>query len=230
MLAAAVRAVVVAAAALGTTPDAFGQLTLSVPTTLTGHPGDTITVPVNLTVVGNQLDAAHGNGIGAVSFVLSYNPALTSNVGTIALGSLLSTPSYGFSSYTTNNTAGLVRAVTSSTQGTVALPAGTQGSLALIPFTLSPTAAPGTYPIDILATSGPTTTSIIDNTFFTYSQGSGLTFTAGRIAVMPVPEPGGMILAVAAAAAAAGWTARRRGDRSVYAPGSQTEHIRLVTE
>jgi hypothetical protein len=102
-------------------------------------------------VVGNQLDAAHGNGIGAVSFVLSYDPTLTTTVGPINLGSLLSTPSYGFSSYTTNNTAGLIRAVTSSTQGTVALPAGNQGSLALIPFTLSPTAAPGTYP----STSSP---------------------------------------------------------------------------
>jgi MYXO-CTERM domain-containing protein len=215
VLAAVVRAVVVAAAVLGTTPAASAQLALSVPTTLSGHPGDTITVPVNLTVVGNQLSAANGNGIGAFSVALSYNPTLTTTVGPIDLGSLLSTPSYGFSGYTTNNTAGLVRAVTSSTQGTLALPAGTQGSLALVPFTLSLTVAPGTYPIDFLATSGPTTTSIVDNTFTTYTLGAGLTFTSGSVTVAPVPEPGGPLLAAAAAGAA--WALRRK--RAGVRPG-----------
>jgi hypothetical protein len=209
---AAVRAVAFAAAVLCTTPAASAQLALSVPTTLSGHPGDTIIVPVNLTVVGNQINGANGNGIGAFSVVLSYNPTLTSTVGPIDLGSLLSTPSYGFSSYTTNNTAGLVRAVTSSTQGTPGLPAGTQGSLALIPFTLSPTAAPGTYPIDFLASSGTTTTSIVDNTFVTYSLGSGLTFTGGSVTVAPVPEPTGMLLAAAAAGGFA-WTIHRKRAR-----------------
>lgn len=196
-----VRLLIVALAACGVPRAACGQLNISLPTTLTASPGDTINVPVNLTVIGNQLNTANGNGIGAVSFVISYNSTLTSSVGTFTLGSLISDPTYGFSNYTTNNNAGLIRAVTSSTQGTPGLSMGATGSLATIPFTISPTAAPGSYSLDLLAFSGTTTTSIVDNNFTTYSFGSGLTSTNGSLTVTPVPEPSGLFFVCLSAAA-----------------------------
>jgi Cohesin domain len=187
---------------------AHGQIVMSLPTQ-TAAPGNTISLTVNLTVAGTQLDSLHGNGIGADSFVISYNSTLSSAVATPSLGTLISTPSYGFASYTTNNTAGLIRAVTSSSVGTPGLSAGTSGTLASILFTVSSSAAPGTYTLSLLPSSGPTTTSVVDNNFNTYSSTSGLTLVNGSLTVTPVPEPGGMLLASVAATGLAGGVWRR---------------------
>lgn len=175
---------------------AQGQVNLSLPLNLDVQPGQTIQVPVVLTVIGPDLNAANGNGIGAASFVINYNSALTTGVGTIQLGSLISDPGFGFANYTTNNTNGLIRAITSSTIGTEPLNAGTSGTIALVPLTISPDAALGNYPIEFLASSGLTTSSIVDNNFNTLQFGNGLTFTGGQIHVVPVPEPGVLAIAV----------------------------------
>src|SRR5882757_1662265 len=72
---------------------AHAQIVLSLPTTLTAHPGDTISIPLTLTAAGTDLDAAHGNGIASVGFALSYSASLGTVPGSdLALGSLLSNP------------------------------------------------------------------------------------------------------------------------------------------
>jgi hypothetical protein len=190
----------------------YGQFTISVPDNLIANPGETINIPVNFAITGNQLDSANGNGIGAVSFVITFNPSLASNVGTFSLGTLIADPAFGFSNYTTNNTEGLIRAVTSSTQGTPGLPAGTTGSLATIPFTISPTAAPGNYSFDFLASSGFTTTSIVDNNFTTYEVGPVLIFSSGSLTV--VPEPGSLLAIGLTAATVWIKVTRRKNGRS----------------
>ena len=82
--------VTVLALAAAAPATARAQLILSLPTTLTAHPGDTITIPVTLTETGNVLDASHGNGISGVAFAVSYNSTLATVPGSsLALGSLL---------------------------------------------------------------------------------------------------------------------------------------------
>ena len=93
---------------------AGAQVILSIPTGLTAHPGETVTIPVNLTVGDNRLDSAHGSGIATVGFVINYDPGLGTVPGSaIALGSLLDpdgTNPFGFPPYGGNafDTAGQV--------------------------------------------------------------------------------------------------------------------------
>jgi PEP-CTERM motif len=113
------------------------QLILSLPTTLTAHPGDTI--PLTLTEAGTDLYAAHGNGIAAVGFSISYNPSLGTVPGSnIALGSLISKPSYGFPPYSTNAnySADQIRTFSLGNPVTPALPPTTSGPMAQILFTV----------------------------------------------------------------------------------------------
>src|SRR5207249_2150748 len=137
--------------------------------------GDTITVPVSLTVSGTQLDSAHGNGIATVGFLINYDTSLGTVPGSaIGLGSLISNPSYGFPPYASNanDSAGQIRTFSNGTPGTPGLPAGTSGSVALISFTVPSGAAPNTYPFTFGTT---TSTFVTDNNFTTYTSGSGLT-------------------------------------------------------
>ncbi len=193
---------------------ARGQLVLSIPTNLTAHPGDTITIPVTLTVNGNVLDAAHGNGIATVGFAVSYDPALGTVPGSdIGLGSLISNPSYGFSPYSANanESAGQVRTFSTGTPGTPGLSAGTAGPVAQIQLTVPAGTPANGYTLTLNPTIGVTTTSFVtDNAFTTYAAGSGLTLSNGTLTVTPVPGPTSLFLVGSVAAVAA---ARRRTGR-----------------
>jgi hypothetical protein len=192
---------------------ARAQLILSIPANLSAHPGDTISVPVNLTVGDNRLDSAHGQGIATVGFVINYDPSLGTVPGSaIALGSLLDPGGnpYGFPPYGGNaiDTAGQVRTFTTSGTGTPGLPAGTSGPLALISFTVPANAAPNTYALTLGAS---TATVVTDNAFTDYTAGSRLTLSDGSLTVTPVPEPTSLLLAgLAATAFATSVRARRR--------------------
>jgi hypothetical protein len=182
----------------GTDPSiAHAQLALSIPTTLTAHPGDTVTVPVTLTVTGNNLDAAHGNGIASVGFAIGFNSTFGTVPGSsIVLGSLISNPSYNFSPYSANanESAGQIRTFSIGTPGTPGLPAGTIGPVAQFNITVPSGTAPADYNFTFLPTIGSTTTTFITaNDFTTYSFASGLALTNGRLTVTPVPEPGTLI-------------------------------------
>jgi Cohesin domain len=175
-------------------PCACAQIIMSIPTNLVAHPGDTITIPVNLTVSGNQLDSAHGNGIASVGFVINYAASLgTVPATSIRQGSLISNPAYGFPQYgpsNTNDTAGQVRTFVTGTPGTDGLPTGTSGSLALIDFTVPSNATPNSYP---LVFEMSTATVITDNNFTDYTPGAGLTVSNGSLTISPVPEPGSLL-------------------------------------
>jgi Cohesin domain/PEP-CTERM motif len=179
---------------------ARGQIVMSLPATLTAHPGDTITIPLTLTEAGTDLDAAHGSGIATVGFAISYNPALGTVPGTdIALGSLISNPSYGFPAYSVNanESAGQIRTFSLGNPGTPPIPLGTAGPIAQITFTVPVGTATNSYPLTLNPTSA---TFITDNNFTTYASGSGLTLVNGTLTVTPVPEPASLLLAGAAAA------------------------------
>jgi hypothetical protein len=187
-------AIVLALAVVAPTA-ARAQIVLSLPTTLTARPGDTITIPLTLTEAGTELDAAHGNGIASVGFAISYNAILGTVPGTdIALGSLISNPSYGFPAYSgnVNDTAGQIRTFSLGNPGTPALPLGTSGTIAQILFTVPVGTPTNTYSLTLNPTSA---TFITDrNTFTTYTSGAGLTLVNGTLTVTPVPEPSSLFL------------------------------------
>src|SRR5580704_2706471 len=195
---------------------ARAQIILSLPTNLTAHPGDPITIPLTLTETGNVLDSAHGNGIATVGFAISYDPSLgTVPASSIGLGSLISNPSFGFPPYSSNanESAGQIRTFSAGTPGTPGLPSGTTGPVAQISFTIPLGTTPNSYALTLDPTIGSTTTTFItDNTFTTYSAGSGLTLSNGMLTVTPVPEPGSLFL-VGSVVAAVG-VARRTGRRA----------------
>jgi hypothetical protein len=187
---------------------ARAQVVLSLPATLTAHPGDTISISLTLTAAGTNLDAAHGNGIASVGFALSYSASLGTVPGSdLGLGSLISNPSYGFPPYSANanESAGQIRTFSLGNPGTPALPLGTTGPIALILFTVPVGTAPNSYPFTLDPTAA---TFITDNNFTTYTSGSGLTLVNGTLTVTPVPEPSGLFL-VGAVVAVVG-VARRR--------------------
>ena len=187
------------------------QVTMSIPTNLSVAPGGTINVPINLTITGNSFTAANGNGLSGVKFVVTYDPALPSNIATIQLGSLISTPSFGFGSFTTNNTSGQTSALTTATQGTSPLSNGTAGTAALIPLTVSSSATPGVYPLTLIG--GASGSSVADNSFFNYltTSSPALTLSSGSLTVTGVPEPGTLLLA--GSVAVAGLVRLRSGRR-----------------
>jgi hypothetical protein len=213
----AMRGALVLAVAVISSSAARAQLILSIPTAIQAHPGDTITIPINLTVVGNQLDSAHGNGISGDAIAFSYNASLGSP-GATNLGTLISNPSFNFQPYSNSNSPGLIReTVSSNLPGTPGLPSSTNGSLMLLMFSVSSSAAPGAYPLTLLDHIGATpVTSITDNGFNEYDAPPPITNTvlslvSGSVTVTPVPEPGSMFL-VGSVVAVIG-VARRRPDR-----------------
>jgi ELWxxDGT repeat protein len=132
-----------------------------IPKTLVTKAGQTIRVPVELEVTDPSGVTA---GIGAISFVIAYDPAVMTFEG-ISLGSMLSDPAAGFSSFVTSVSPGLIRAVVTSSRGTDSLPFGAQGTVAELTFSISAKARPGQYTLNLMDGVGSTRTAVIDNAF-----------------------------------------------------------------
>jgi hypothetical protein len=189
------------------------QIVMSIPTNLTAHPGDTISIPVNLTINSTALDSAHNNGIATVGFEINFNPSLGTVPGSsIALGSLISNPNYGFSQYSSNanESAGQIRTFSGGTPGTPGLSSGTAGAIAMITFNVPGNAAPNAYALSLAPTDNGTAVSFVtDNNVNTYSSGNGLTLSNGLLTIT-VPEPGGVCLVGLVVPAVAAAVRRRR--------------------
>jgi hypothetical protein len=190
------------------------QITMSIPTNLTAHPGDTIPIPVNLSISSTVLDSAHGNGIATVGFEINFNSSLGTVPGSsIALGSLISNPSYQFSAYgsNSNESAGQIRTFSTGTPGTPGLASGTAGAIATIMFSVPASAVPNAYALTLAPVDQSITVSFVtDNNINTYSSGQGLTLSSGLLTVTTVPEPGSLCLVGLVVSAAAAAVRRRR--------------------
>jgi hypothetical protein len=191
-------------------PAAHGQISLAIPANIPAHPGDTIQVLLNFSVNDSTLDTPNGNGIASVGFDIAYNAVLGTVAGSsIALGSVISNPNYGFTPYSgnSNNSAGHIRTFSLSNPGTPGLPAGTNGSVAVMNFTVPAGTTPGSYPLTLT----PDSHTFITQNFnaVTYTSGNGLSLTNGSILVTAVPEPTSLALVGLFALPWALWRRRR---------------------
>ncbi|MCY2990573.1 MAG: cohesin domain-containing protein, partial [Planctomycetota bacterium] len=139
-----------------TPPTASGaDPTIYIPRDLSGSPGDTITVPVKLLVTEPA-----GITLSGFDIVLAYDPeALTVTAG--QLGSLLS--NLGFSGQLTYPAPGKLIFTASSPTGSGRLAFGTEGALVNLTCTINSNATPGTLALNLLESSGATSTGLFDN-------------------------------------------------------------------
>jgi hypothetical protein len=115
-----------------------------IPTDLRGVAGQTITVPVNLTVTEPA-----GITLSSVDLVVGYD-AERFTVDSVRLGTLLQ--GAGFSAPIVNlSTPGIIRLSVSTGGSTALLPLGTTGSLVLLELTVQPDAAAGPAALNLRA-------------------------------------------------------------------------------
>jgi predicted outer membrane repeat protein len=127
---------------------------LSIPQTLSGSPGDTVTVPVKLLVTEPA-----GITLSGFDLVIQYDP-VRFTLGGGQVGSLLS--AYNFQGLLTQTVPGTVIYTASSAAGTGVLPWGTEGDLMTLSLAIVADAAGGAVPINLRASSGMTATAAFD--------------------------------------------------------------------
>ena len=126
-----------------------------IPTNLAGSVGQTVTVPVDLTVT-----EASGITVGATDVEISYDASKFS-VANVQLGTLLSQGGFTFTANT--STPGQILITASSSSGTATLADNTTGSLFTIAFTVLAGAASGPSPINLLHDLNGNLTDLFDD-------------------------------------------------------------------
>ena len=131
---------------------------LSIPQSLTGRLGQTITVPVQL-----EVTEASGITVSGLDVAISYDSTQFS-VGNVRVGSLLTDNDLSpFAPFANTATPGQILVTASSSLGTSNLAQNTTGDVFLIDFTVLPTATGGASAINLLASSSGLITGIADN-------------------------------------------------------------------